>query len=70
MKKNVGSFDKIVRLVVAAILATLFFTGTLTGVLGIAGLVAAGVLTLTSLVSVCPLYAIFGITTCPVGAKR
>jgi len=66
MKKNMGTTDKIVRLLVAIIAAVLYFTGTVTGTLGIVLLVAAGIFLLTSLVSFCPLYAPFGISTCSV----
>lgn len=66
MKKNMGSTDKVVRLSAAAVLAALYFTGTVTGTLGIVAIVAAGVFTLTSLISFCPLYPILGINTCPV----
>jgi hypothetical protein len=66
MKKNMGSTDKVIRLSVAAVLAALYFTGILTGTLGIVALVAAGVFTLTSLVSFCPIYPILGINTCAV----
>ncbi|CCH55784.1 hypothetical protein BN8_05071 [Fibrisoma limi BUZ 3] len=64
MKKNMGSADRIIRFVVAIALLILFFTGTVTGVWGIVGLVLAGVFLVTSLVSVCPLYVPFGIQTC------
>lgn len=65
-----GSTDKIVRLLVAAIVAALFFTGTIGGTLGIALLVLAAVFVLTSLVSFCPLYTLFGISTCPMQEKK
>ncbi len=64
MKKNIGTTDKIIRLVLAAILAVLYFTGTITGTLGIVLLAVAVMLTLTSLVNFCPLYAMLGITSC------
>jgi hypothetical protein len=64
MKKNMGSVDRIVRVVVAAIIAVLFFTKVITGALGIILLVLAAVFLLTSVVSFCPLYAPFGISTC------
>jgi hypothetical protein len=69
MKTNMGSTDRIIRLIVAAILATLYFTGTVTGTVGIILVVVAAVFTLTSFVSFCPLYAIFGMNTCPVKSK-
>jgi hypothetical protein len=68
MKKNMGSADRIIRLVVAALFAVLYFTNTVTGTFGIVLLVLAGVFALTSLVSFCPLYTLIGLNTCP--AKR
>jgi len=65
MKKNMGTTDRIIRTVIAAIIATLYFTNIISGTLGIVLLVLSGVFLLTSLVSFCPLYAPFGIKTCP-----
>lgn len=59
-----GSADRIIRLIVAAIAVVLYFTGTLTGTLGIVALVVAAIFTLTSVISFCPLYAIVGMSTC------
>jgi hypothetical protein len=64
MKKNMGSSDRIIRSIIAVIIAVLYFTGTISGTLGIVLLVLAGVFLLTSFVSFCPLYAPFGIKTC------
>lgn len=61
-----SNVDRIVRILIVAVLAALYFTGTVTGTIGIILLVAAGIFTLTSLVSFCPIYAIFGISTCKV----
>ena len=61
-----GSVDKFIRILIAAIVAVLYFTGTISGTLGIVLLVLAGVFLLTSLISFCPLYAPFGISTCKV----
>lgn len=63
MKPNMGSTDKAVRLIIAAVIAGLYFTGTITGTLGIVLLVLAAVFALTSFISFCPLYAPFGINT-------
>ena len=60
MKKNMGNIDKIVRILIAAVVAVLYFTGIVTGTLGIVLLVLAGVFVLTSLISFCPLYLPFG----------
>ena len=64
MKKNMGSADRIIRIVAAIVFAVLYFTGTVTGTLGIVLIVLGGIFMLTSLVGFCPLYAIFGIKTC------
>lgn len=66
MKKNMGSTDKVIRFLIAATLVVLYFTGTITGTLGIIALVVAAVFVLTSLVSFCPLYTVLGIKTCKV----
>jgi fatty acid desaturase len=66
MKKNMGSVDRVVRILIAIVVTVLYFTGVISGVLGIALLVIAGVFVLTSLVNFCPLYRIFGIKTCAV----
>lgn len=66
MKKNMGSADRIIRLVIAAVLGFLFYNGTISGTLGLVAVVAAGVFALTSLVSFCPLYPLLGINTCSV----
>ena len=66
MKKNMGSVDKIIRLIIAVVLAFLFYNGTITGTLGIVAVVVAAVFALTSLVSFCPLYTLLGINTCSV----
>lgn len=64
MKKNMGSVDKVVRLLLAAIFILLFVFNTVTGVFGYILLALAAIFILTSLVNFCPLYAIFGIKTC------
>jgi uncharacterized membrane protein len=65
MKKNMGSTDKIIRLIIAAIILVLFLTDVITGTVAIVLLVLAAVLVLTSLVSFCPLYVPLGLKTCP-----
>ena len=66
MKKNMGTTDKTIRVIVAIIIAGLYFTNVITGTLGLVLMVLSAVFVLTSLVSFCPLYAPFGITTCAV----
>lgn len=64
MKKNMGSTDRVIRLLLAVVFGVLYFTNTVTGTLGIILLVLGAVFVLTSLVSFCPLYSIFGLNTC------
>ena len=64
MKKNMGSVDKTFRLLVAIALVAFYFLGVVEGVLGTVALVVAGVFMLTSVISFCPLYTLFGINTC------
>jgi uncharacterized membrane protein len=65
MKKNIGSIDKVVRLLLAAILIVLFITNVVSGILGYVFLALALILVLTSLINFCPIWAIFGVNTCP-----
>jgi hypothetical protein len=64
MKANMGSYDKLLRLVIAIVLIVLYYTGVIHDTLGIIGLVVALLLTITSLISFCPLYTLLGINTC------
>ncbi len=63
MKKNMGSADRIIRLIIAAVMAALYFTGIISGTLGLVLMVLAAVFVVTSLVSFCPLYLPFGLNT-------
>lgn len=69
MKKNMGNTDRTIRIVVAAIVAALYLTGTISGTLGIILMVLAGIFVLTSLVSFCPLYILLGVNTCSTKPK-
>jgi hypothetical protein len=66
MKKNMGNTDRIIRTLIAVVIAILYFTGIIPGTLGLVLLGLAGIFLLTSLVSFCPLYAPFGLSTCKV----
>jgi len=63
MKKNIGTIDKAVRLVFAAIILLLYFTNVISGTLALVLLLVAAILAVTSLIGVCPLYLPFGINT-------
>ena len=63
MKKNMGTADKVIRILIAIVLAILYFTGNITGTWGIILLILAAVFVITSFVSFCPLYAPFRVST-------
>ena len=56
MKKNMGSIDKLVRVLVAAVIAILYFTDQITGTAAIILGIFAVVFLLTSAIGFCPLY--------------
>jgi glucose uptake protein GlcU len=63
MKKNMSSTDKIIRLVLAALIAVLYFTNVISGTWAIILGVLAVIFLVTGLVGVCPLYKLLGIST-------
>jgi hypothetical protein len=63
MKTNMGTADRIIRIVLAVIMGVLYYEGIVSGVWGIVLLVAAVIFVITSLVSFCPLYWPFGLRT-------
>ncbi len=63
MKKNMGIIDITIRLVIAALVVVLYFTQVISGLLGIVLLVFAGILILTSILTFCPIYLPFGLST-------
>lgn len=63
MKQNMGGFDRIMRLLAAALVIALYFMNVISGTVAIVLLVFAGIFILTSLISFCPLYMPFGIST-------
>lgn len=59
-----GMADRVIRVLLAAVIAILFFNHNITGTVGIVLMVLAVVFVLTSFISFCPLYVPFGIKTC------
>lgn len=64
MKKNMGSFDRAFRLIVAVIIAVLYFTDIIAGAFGIVLLIVGAILLLTSFIGTCPAYLPIGFNTC------
>lgn len=65
-----GTADRLIRILIAAVIAILYLTNMLSGTIGWVLLALAAILVLTSLVSFCPLYLPFGISTCKNKEKK
>jgi hypothetical protein len=63
MRKNMGNIDKVIRVLLAIIIAGLYFANLISGTLAIILMIFALVFVLTSFMSFCPLYLPFGIST-------
>jgi K+-transporting ATPase A subunit len=63
MPKNMGLIDKVIRLIIAVVVAVLFFTGQISGTAAIILGILAVVFVATSLIGTCPLYLPFKIDT-------
>lgn len=60
---NVGTADRTLRLITAILLVILFYTGIMPGIFGVIGLVVALLLTVTSLISFCPIYKMLRVSS-------
>ena len=63
MVKNESLIDRVIRIALALVIAILYFSGTISGAIGIILLIVALVLLLTGIVGFCPLYALLKIST-------
>ena len=63
MKTNESTLDRIIRVVLGIVLLALYFTGTVTGGLGIVFIVLGAVALITGVVGICPLYMLLKIST-------
>ncbi len=64
MKRNMSNSDRGIRVLIAIAVLALYLTNVISGTLAIVLLILSGIFILTSLVSFCPLYTLFGINTC------
>ena len=69
MKKNMGSTDKVVRILIAVIIAALYFANYISGTLAIVLLAISAIFIITSFIGFCPLYNPFGISTIKKGKE-
>ena len=65
LPKNTGNADRLVRLVIAAVLAVVALTGLVAAPWSYLALAVAGIMLATGLTGFCPIYAIFRVSTCP-----
>jgi len=63
MKKNIGNTDKVIRIILTLIIGTLYFTGIISGITAIILTALAVIFILTSLIGLCPIYLLFGLST-------
>jgi len=63
MKKNMGTTDKAIRILVAVVIAVLYFTNVISGILAVILLILAVIFIVTSILGFCPLYLPFGLNT-------
>lgn len=63
LNQNMGTLDRIIRLIIAAVIAVLYFTGNLSGLAAIILGILAVIFVATSLIGFCPLYLPFGLST-------
>lgn len=63
MKKNESTLDRIIRVVLGIVLLALYFTGTVTGTLGIVFIVVGAIALITGAIGFCGVYALLKIST-------
>lgn len=70
MKKNMSSIDRMIRILILVVVAALYFTNVISGTLAIVMGAVGIILATTGVINFCPIYSIFGISTCPVPEKK
>lgn len=63
MKKNMGTIDRVIRILVAVVVVVLYFTHVISGTLAIILLALSAIFVVTSILGFCPLYFPFGLST-------
>ncbi len=63
MKKNMGTIDRVIRTILAVVIAVLILTGTVSGVLAVVLGIIAAIFIVTSIIGFCPAYVLFKIST-------
>lgn len=63
MKANMGTIDRVVRIIIAIVVGVLFYMGVIDGTIGYVLMALAVIFLATSFISFCPLYWPFGLST-------
>ncbi len=64
MKKNMGTIDKTIRILIAVVIFVLDYTKVIQGTFATILIIIGAIFIVTSIISFCPLYLPFGISTC------
>lgn len=70
MIANVGSTDRIIRILLGITLIALGATHVVTGSLAFAGYVVGGIALATGAIRYCGAYSLLGISTCPLKSSQ
>ena len=68
MKANMAMVDRVIRVIIAVVIAALYFTNVINGTLGLILGIVAVIFLLTGIISFCPIYRLFGLSTLPQAA--
>ena len=63
MKANIGSIDKLVRILIAALILVLYFANVISGTVAIVLFIVAAILLITAFINFCPIWHFLGIST-------
>jgi hypothetical protein len=63
MKLNLGTLDKILRILVAVAIGVLYFAKVISGTLGIVLVILAIIFLITAILGFCPIYAVLGLSS-------
>lgn len=66
MTKNMSNLDKGIRVIIAAVVALLYYFNVIEGTLAYILMAVAIIFLVTSLINFCPLYKVLGISTCKI----
>jgi hypothetical protein len=63
MKKNIGTIDRVIRILIAVVAVVLYLTNVISGTTGIILLALSAIFVVTSILSFCPIWKALGVST-------